>query len=130
MDVSRHPEVFGIDDLVVARVAQDPLGVITRLVRKCTESSDRVVEGRVDLHSFGDHVFQLLDHVQLILASDVFAILDDHASHEATEGRDTVALADAEHCDVDVGGACLEGSVCVRGGAAGVIVEMGFDIAC
>lgn len=88
-------------------MAQDSLGVITRLVRKCTQSSDGVVEGRVDLHSFCDHVFQLLDHVQLVLASDVFTVLDNHARHEATEGCDAVALADTEHCDVDVGGACL-----------------------
>jgi hypothetical protein len=43
--------------------------------------------------------------------------------------RDTVALADTEDRDVDMGGTSLESAVGIRNTAAGVVVEVGLNVA-
>ena len=52
-----------------------------------------------------------------------------HAREEAAQRRDAVALADAEHRDVDVGRAGLERAERVRDRAAGVVVAVELDVA-
>ena len=129
MDVAGKTEVGRVENLVGAGVVEDGLGVDTSLVGEGAETSDGVVEGRVDLNSLGDQILKLLELVELVLALDVLGAGDDHASHQATKRGDTVTLADTEDGGVDVGGTSLESAVGVGNGAASVVVEMGLDIA-
>ena len=43
--------------------------------------------------------------------------------------RNTVALADTENGDIDVGGTGLESAVSVGNAASGIVVEVGLDVA-
>jgi hypothetical protein len=63
------------------------------LVGKGTETRNVVVEGDIDLYRLGNHVFNLLEHVELIFALDVVWVGDNHACHETAQGGDAVALA-------------------------------------
>lgn len=99
------------------------------LVREGAEACDGVVERDRDLDSVGDQVLDLPQHGQVVLALGVLGVGDHHARNEATEGRDAVALANAEHRGVDVGRAGLEGAVGVGDGAARVVVEVALDVA-
>lgn len=121
--------VMRVDDLVGRRIGEDGLGVDTRLVGECRESGDVVVERDVDLDLLGDGIFDVLEREQIVLALDVVAVGDDHAGHQAAEGRDAVPLADAQDRGVDVGCTGLESAVGVCDGAAAVVVEVAFDVA-
>ena len=129
VDIAGHAEVSGVDDLVGAGVVQDSLGVNTGLVGEGTETGDVVVEGNVDLNSFGNEVLDVLDLLQLVLALDVLGVGNHHAGHETTQGGDAVALTDTKDGGVNVGGTSLQGTVGVGNGATGVIVEVSLDVA-
>jgi len=82
---------------------------------------DKLVERDVDLHSFGYKVLNLLELLELVLALDVAArvvsvckanrstdvdslsVSDNHPSHEATQRRDAVPLANADNRCIDMG---------------------------
>ena len=129
VDVAGKTEVRRVENLVGAGVVEDGLGVDAGLVGEGAEASDGIVEGDVDLDSLGDHVLDLLELVQLVLALDVLRGRDDHAGHQATERGDTVTLADTKDGGVDVGGTGLEGAIGIGNGAAGIVVEVRLDIA-
>lgn len=128
VDVAGHAKVGRVDDLVGARVIEDSLGVDTGLVGKGTETGDVVVEGNVDLDSFGDEVLNVLDLLQLVLALDVFGVGDHHTGHQTAKRGDTVALADTEDGGIDVSGTSLEGTVGVGDSTASVVVEVGLNV--
>ena len=129
MDVSVDAEVGGIDDFVRRRVGEDGFGVDASFVGEGAEAGDGVVEGDVDGHGFRDKLFDLLDLLELVLADDIVAVGGDHARHQAAEGGDAVALADAEDGSVDVGDAGFQGAVGVGDSAAGVVVQVDLDVA-
>jgi hypothetical protein len=145
VDVAGQAEIGGVENLVCAGVVEDRLGVNAGLVGESAEAGDGVVEGSVDFNSLGNHILNLLEHMELVLALDVVRGAHDHASKETAEGRDTVALTDAEHTGVNVGSTSLEGAVARRESgtannrgrgndirigdtAAGVVVEVCFNI--
>lgn len=128
VNVSRHAEIGGVDNLVGARVVQDGLGVDTGLVGEGTETGDVVVEGNVDLDGFGHEILNLLELMELVLALDIVAIGGHHTGHQTTERRDAVSLANTEDGGVDVGGSGLQSAVSVGNGAAGIIVQMNLNI--
>src|SRR5436190_13539660 len=129
MDVSRHTEVGWIDDLVGARVIEDGLGMDTGLVGEGAKAGDVVVERDINLDSLGDEVFNVLDHLQLVLALDVVPVCGNHASHEATERSDSVTFADPENRRVNVGSSGFEGTIGICDRTPSVIVQVDLDIA-
>lgn len=104
------------------------LGVDTGLVRESTETGNIVVEGNVDLDTFGNQIFNLLELLQVVLAEDIVPVGDNHPSHETTERGNAVALTDTNDRGVDMGGTSLQGAECVSNSASSVVVEMGLDI--
>jgi len=129
VDVARQAKVGGVKDFVCAGVVKDSLGVDTGLVGESTETGDGVVEGGVDLDGLGHEILNLLEQVELVLALDVLGGGDNHASHEPSKRGDAVALANAENGGIDVGGTSLEGAVGIGNTAAGIVVEVGLDVA-
>jgi hypothetical protein len=103
--------------------------VDTSLVGEGGKTGDVVVEGNVDLDRVGDQVLNGLELVKVVLALDVFAVGDDHASHQTTQRGDTVTLTDTDDGSVNVSGTGLEGAVCVGNGTARVVVEMALNVA-
>jgi len=93
--VTAETEVCGVENLVCAGVVEDSLGVDTGLVGEGTETGDGVVERCVDLYGLCHHIFDLLDHLKVVLALDVFGARDDHSSQEASEGSDAVTFSDS-----------------------------------
>jgi hypothetical protein len=105
--VASHAKIGGVDDFVRARIVEDGLGVDAGLVGEGAEAGDGVVaDGRhmseywptdragrvtldlqwnVNLDLFGDHVLNLLELVQLVLAHDIVAVGNNHARHQATK---------------------------------------------
>jgi hypothetical protein len=128
VDIAGQPEVGGVKNLVCAGVVEDRLGVDASLVGEGAETGDGVVEGSVDFDGLGNHILNLLEHRELVLALDVLRGAHDHASKETAEGRDAVALTDSEHTGVNVGGTSLEGAESIGDTAAGIVVEMCLNI--
>lgn len=85
MDVSTHAKVGRVYNLICTGHVKNGLGMNTGLVGESTESSDGVVERYVDLNGFGNHVFKLLELVQLVSRSDIIMAADDHSGKEATK---------------------------------------------
>jgi hypothetical protein len=127
--LKRKTYVGRVDDLVGGRVGENGLGVDTSLVGKGGETGNVVVEGNVDLDRVGNQILNRLELVEIVLALDVIAVGDNHASHETTERSDAVTLTDTDDGSVNVSGTGLEGTVCVCNGTARVVVEMALDIA-
>ncbi len=67
--------------------------------------------------------------LDLVLAQDILAVHPHQRRHESVERRDAVALADAEHSRVDVGGPGFDGDVSIRDGAACIVGEVRLDVA-
>lgn len=57
--VAGHAKVGGVYDLVGAGVIEVRLGVDAGLVGEGAEARDGIVEGRVDLHRFGNQILEL-----------------------------------------------------------------------
>lgn len=129
VDVAGQTEISRVENLVGAGVVEDGLGVDTGLVGKGAETGDGVVEGSVDLDGLGDEILELLELVELVLALDILRAGDDHASHQATKRGDTIALTNAENTGINVGSTGLESTVGVGDTAAGIVVEVGLDVA-
>ena len=99
------------------------------LVRERTVTRDGVHEGNVDLDGLGNQVLDLTEHGQVVLALHVLGVRGIQARDETTERGDTDTLANTEHRGVDMRRTCLEGTVRVRDGHTGVVVEVNFDVA-
>jgi len=126
---SSDTHVRRVDDLVGRWVGKDSLGVDTSLVGEGRETGDVVVEWNVDLDVIGNHVLDLLEQVEVVLALDVFTVGDDHPGHQTTKWGNTVALTNTNDRSVDVGGTGLKGAVSVGNGASRVVVEMALNVA-
>ena len=110
-------------------VVENGLGVNAGLVREGGVAGDVVVEGHVDADQLGHHVLDLAQQRQIVALRMPFGIVGIHAGDEAAQRRDAVALADAEHGGVDVGGAGIQRREGVGDGAAGVVVAVELDVA-
>lgn len=113
-DVSSHTEVGGVEDLVGGRVSKDGLGMNTSLVSEGTETSDVVVAGQqvisfyntdrigmnlqrdLNLNGFGNEIFELSEHREVVLALNVFRVGNHHSGNETTKRGDTISLANTE----------------------------------
>lgn len=113
-DVSSHTEVGGVEDLVGGRVSKDGLGMNTSLVGEGTETSDVVVAGQqvisfyntdrigmnlqrdLNLNGFGNEIFELSEHREVVLALNVFRVRNHHSGNETTKRGDTISLANTE----------------------------------
>lgn len=147
MHISGQTEIGGVDNLVSRGVLENSLGVDTGLVGEGAETGDVVVEGDVDFDGLGDKVFEVTELLKLVLALDVLGGGNNHASHEATKRSNTVSLTNTENRSIardpvsqtikilcssalsHMGSASLESAVGVGNGTAGIVVEMGLDIA-
>lgn len=113
-DVSSHTEVGRVEDLVGGRVSKDGLGMNTSLVGEGTETSDVVVAGQqvisfyntdrigmnlqrdLNLNGFGNEIFELSEHREVVLALNVFRVGNHHSGNETTKRGDTISLANTE----------------------------------
>ena len=96
VDVASQAKVGGVENLIGAGVVENRLGVDAGLVGEGAEARDGVVEGRVDLDGLGDHILDLLEHVELVLALDIVGAGHDHAGEQAAERGDAVTLTNCE----------------------------------
>ena len=101
----------------------------TSLMRESAESGNVIIKWNINFDSFRDQVFKIAQLFELVLAADVIAVCNDHTGHKTPERGDAVTLTDTEDRRVNVCGAGFESCVCVCDGAAGVVVEVGFDVA-
>lgn len=129
MNISGETEIRGVDNLVCRGVGQDSFSMDTSLVGKCAESGDVVVEWDVDFDCFGNEVLKVSELMQLVLGHDIFPVGNNHASHETSEGGDSISLTNAEDGGINVGCTSFESAVRVGDGTTGIVVEMGLDVA-
>jgi len=80
------------------------------------------------LWGFKGSTTHLLQLVKLVLALDVVRSGNDHSSHQATEGRDAISLADTNDGGIDVGSTCLQGAVGIGNSTASIVMEMSLDV--
>lgn len=104
MDVARQAEVLGVQNFICRRVVQDGLGVDAGLVSKGTEAGDGVVKGGIDFYRLGNHILNLLDHAQLVLALDIIRVRNDHACQEATKRSNAISFSDCNVLAIDIPG--------------------------
>jgi hypothetical protein len=127
--VARHAEILRVDDFVRGGVVQNSLGVNSSLVGEGAETGDVVVEGDVDLDEIGNEVLNFLELLDVVLAEDIVAVRNDHASHQTTKRGDAVSLANTEYGGIDVRGSSLQCAVGIGNGAARIVVEVCLDVA-
>ena len=96
----------------------------------------------MNLNSLGNNVFNLSQHLELVLALDVFWVGDHHTGNQTTKGCNTVSLSDTEldisarsssnhdthNGSVNVRSTGLESGVGVGNGTTGIVVEMSLDV--
>lgn len=113
-DVSGHPEVGRVEDLVGGGVGKDGLGVDTGLVGEGTETSNVVVadnrlsaskpwtriavnlQRNLNLNGLGNEVFKLSKHREVVLSLDVLRVGNHHSGDETTKRGDTISLTNTE----------------------------------
>lgn len=81
------------------------------------------------MHGLGDEVLNITEHLELVLAHHVLPVGHVHPRDKSTERRDSIALSNSQNRSVDVGRAGFQSSVSVGDGAAGIVVEVGFNVA-
>ena len=84
LTVARHTKVGRIYNFISGGTCQYRLGMNACFVREGTEAGDVVVEGDINLHSTCDQVFDSLELGEVVLASYVVSISDQHARHESS----------------------------------------------
>src|SRR6267143_1484720 len=129
VDRARQPEVSGIEDLVAVRVQIDRLRMHACLVVERVLAGHEVVIRNLDPDERRDQLVELPQLREVVLLADRRRIVGVHPCDEAAERRDPVALADAEHARVDVGGSALEDGVAVGDRASSVVVTVELDVA-
>src|SRR5437867_6816358 len=129
VDRSREPEVGGIQDLVAVRIQIDRLRVHARLVVEGVLAGYEIVVRDLDADERGHELVEVPQLRKVVLLADRRRIVRVHPCHEAAERGDAVALPDAEHAGVDVGGPAFENGVAVGDRAPGVVVTVELDVA-
>ena len=129
VDVTSHAEISRVDDLVGGGVGQDGLRVYASLVCERAKPCDVVVEWYFDFHSIRHEILDRFEFGQVVLAQNVVTVGNQHPSDKSTQGRNSIAFTDAQDRGVYMRGTALKSTVCVRNGAASVVVEVGLDVA-
>jgi hypothetical protein len=107
---------------------KDCFGVNTSLVREGTDTSNGVVEWRIDFNNFCNHILNFLDHLDLIFAFDVIRRGNNHSGHQTTERCNAVSFSDSKDTGINMSSTCLQRTKCVGDCTTGVVMEMSFDI--
>jgi len=129
VDITSLSKVGRVKNLISRRIGQDGFRMNTRFMRKCTISSDVIVERDGNIDRVCNNVLEIPEGLKVIFAFDVFFVCGIHASEETAERGDTVPLADSKDGCIDVSGAGFQGSICISDSTSGIIMEMTFDIA-
>ena len=96
----------------------------------------------LNLDSLCNDVFNLSQHLELVLALDVFRVGDHHTRDKSTKRRDTISLSDTElsvsaspetqnethNGSVDVRGTGLKSGVSVGDSTSRVVVEVSLNV--
>ena len=95
LTIARHAKVGRIYNFISGGTRQYRLGMDACFVRKGTEAGDVVIEGDIDLHGTCNQVFDSFELGEIVLASYVISISDQHARNESSERGDSITFADA-----------------------------------
>ena len=96
VNISSNSKIFRFQNLIInilnrkirnylisRRIVQNGFGVNTSFVSKCRESSYIVAKRNLNVYEFGDIVFDITKHSQIVFGANIFRIDSIHSSDES-----------------------------------------------